>query len=44
VQSVPPHPHRPAPPHTPRSDALTAIIAATCVMVIVAPVLIWLFG
>lgn len=28
---------------TPRSDAFTALIAATCVMVIIAPVLIWLF-
>jgi hypothetical protein len=34
---------QPPQPKTPRSDAFTALIAATCVMVIVAPVLFWLF-
>jgi hypothetical protein len=36
--------HHPQPPRTPASDAVTAIIAATCVMVILAPVLVWLIS
>jgi hypothetical protein len=36
--------HRPEQHHTPTSDALTAVIAATCVMVILTPVLVWLFS
>lgn len=32
------------PPRTPAADALTAVIAATCVMVILTPVLIWLLS
>jgi hypothetical protein len=34
--------HHREPPRTQASDALTAIIAATCVMVILTPVLVWL--
>jgi hypothetical protein len=34
----------PQPPRTPASDALTAVIAATCVMVILTPVLVWLLS
>jgi hypothetical protein len=34
---------RPQPHGTP-ADAFTAIVAATCVMVILAPVLVWLFS
>jgi hypothetical protein len=36
--------HHPQPPRTSGSDAVTAIIAATCVMVILAPVLVWLIS
>jgi hypothetical protein len=36
--------NHPTPPNTPGSDAVTALIAATCVMVILTPVLIWLFS
>jgi hypothetical protein len=35
-------PHRSAPHGTPGSDALTAILAATCVMVILTPIVVWL--
>jgi hypothetical protein len=36
--------HSEPPPRTHASDALTAIIAATCVMVILTPVLVWLIS
>jgi hypothetical protein len=35
-------PHRAAPSSTPGTDAFTAIIAATCVMVILTPIIVWL--
>ena len=37
-------PHRPPGPRTGTSDALTAVIAATCVMVILTPIVVWLFA
>ena len=38
------HPPHPEPHRTPTTDAFTAIVAATCVMVILTPVLVWLLS
>ena len=42
MQSTPQRQPQPVP--TPASDAFTAVIAATCVMVILTPILVWLFA
>jgi hypothetical protein len=36
--------HQSQPHRTPTTDALTAVIAATCMMVILAPIFLWLFS